>query len=337
MNARELPWRELTDPYAIWISEIMLQQTRVETVIPYFQRWMERFPSIKSLAQAELDEVLRAWEGLGYYQRAHNLHKAAKEVIGSGGELPSTSVELERLPGIGPYTAAAIASIAFGEEVLALDGNLRRVISRLINYELVASTPEASTRFRNWAKEHLLASSPSRFNQALMDLGAMVCITKSPICGKCPISVFCEAYAQGVQETRPVRVKPPETPHHVVSAGVLIRDGMVLIGRRPPGKLLGGLWEFPGGKCLEGEGIRECLLREWKEELNMDVVAGEEIGVVQHAYTHFKVTVHAIECHSYQFEMIPNAHSEVAWVPIEQLEEYPMGKVDRTIAFMISG
>lgn len=335
-NARQLPWRGSGDPYAIWISEIMLQQTRVETVIPYFQRWMARFPTVQSLARAEIDEILSLWEGLGYYRRAHNLQLAAKQIIEEfGGKMPQSSVELEKLPGIGPYTAAAISSIAFGERILSLDGNLRRVISRLDNYERDATVPEASKRFRTWAEEHISSSSASAFNQALMDLGAMVCTAKSPACGMCPISSHCEAYAQGVQENRPVMKKMPQIPHFVVSAGVLIKDGQVLLGRRPTGKLLGGLWEFPGGKCLDGELITECLVREWKEELNMVVVPGVEIGVFKHAYTHFKVTVHALECQSKKTEFMLNAHSEVRWIQLDQLKSYPMGKVDRRIAEMI--
>jgi A/G-specific adenine glycosylase len=335
-NARRLPWREKVNPYAVWVSEIMLQQTRVETVIPYFQRWMNRFPTVKSLAQAEIDEVLRIWEGLGYYQRAHNLLRAAKLILeGHGGDLPQSSVELGKLPGIGPYTAAAISSIAFGEAVLALDGNLRRVISRLVNYDQVASMPEAEKLFRGWSNDHISSSSASEFNQALMDLGALICTPRSPKCGGCPISSHCEAYALGLQDERPVRMKGPQIPHYVVSAGVLIKNGKVLIGRRPPGKLLGGLWEFPGGKCHDGERIKDCLVREWKEELNMVVVPGEEIGVIDHAYTHFKVTVHAIACEAQNDEMMVNVHSEVRWIKLDQLEDYPMGKVDRRIADMI--
>jgi A/G-specific adenine glycosylase len=335
-NARQLPWRGQVDPYAIWVSEIMLQQTRVETVIPYYQRWMIRFPTVQKLAHAKIDEVLSMWEGLGYYQRAHNLHKGAKEVLeGLGGDMPQSSVELERLPGIGPYTAAAISSIAFGETILALDGNLRRVISRLVNYDQVVTTPDAEGHFRSWAIDRMPASAASEFNQALMDLGAKICTTRSPGCEMCPISSHCEAYALGVQENRPVRKKILQVPRYVVSAGVLIKDEKVLIGRRPAEKLLGGLWEFPGGKCQEGEGITDCLVREWREELSLEVVPGKEIGVIDHAYTHFKVTVHAIECQSEDTELTLNAHSEVRWVPIANLGKFPMGKVDRSIAGMI--
>lgn len=335
-NARELPWRTTHDPYAIWISEIMLQQTRVETVIPYYQRWMAAFPTIGELARAGIDEILSLWEGLGYYQRAHNVHRAAKLLVEEyGAELPVSKADLEKLPGIGPYTAAAISSIAFGEKEVALDGNQRRIISRLIDYDRVANTPQAATRFQSWASEHLLVS-PSEFNQAMMDLGASICTAKAPDCDNCPVSSHCEAYSQGTQEVRPVTKPRLSIPHHLVSAGVLRKAGKVLIGRRPAGSLLGGLWEFPGGKCRPEESIEECLVREWKEELELDVLPGSQIGVIDHAYTHFKVTVHALRCEVKAGVPVAKVHTELAWVDIDNLKEYPMGKVDRSIASLIN-
>lgn len=313
----------------------MLQQTRVESVIPYFRRWMAAFPTIEELARAEIDAVLGLWEGLGYYQRAHNLHKAAKILVDQhAGIIPASKTDLEKLPGIGPYTAAAISSIAFGLREVALDGNLRRIISRLVNYNRVASTPQAGAHFRSWASPHLHAS-PSEFNQAMMDLGALICTVKTPACKECPVSSYCEAYSLGVQEKRPVSKQGVKVPHHVVSAGVLRKAGKVLLGRRPVGNLLGGMWEFPGGKCRSNESIGECLVREWKEELDLDVLPGNQIGVVDHAYTHFKVTVHALECEVRAGVPQAKVHSELAWVDIEKLRDYPMGKVDRTIASLI--
>jgi A/G-specific adenine glycosylase len=183
--------------------------------------------------------------------------------------------------------------------------------------------------------EHIPISAASGFNQALMDLGAMICTAKAPACARCPVSSHCEAFAQDVQELRPVREKAPVIPHHVVSAGVLRKDGKVLIGRRPVGKLLGGLWEFPGGKCLPEESIADCLVREWYEELDMEIVPGKEIGVIEHAYTHFKVTVHAFECHTREYEVSAKEHSEISWIDIDRLNEFPVGKVDRAIATLI--
>ncbi len=335
-NGRDLPWRGQTDPYAIWISEIMLQQTRVETVIPYYERWMSRLPTIEALARADIDHVLGLWEGLGYYQRAHNLHAAAKIIREElQGKIPTTSAELESLPGIGAYTSAAIASMAFNEQVLALDGNLRRVLSRLINYDQIAGTSKADRIFRSWARKHIPDSSASSFNQALMDLGAMICTSSAPSCELCPVSSSCEAFALGVQDRRPVRKRMPALPHHIVSAGVFQRGGKVLIGRRPKGKLLGGLWEFPGGKCFKNETIADCLVREWKEELDMDIVPGIELGVIDHTYTHFKITVHALECHASDGNAKANVHSEIRWADIDKLDQFPMGKVDRTIAKLI--
>lgn len=336
-DGRNLPWREVDDPYAIWVAEVMLQQTRVETVIPYYVRWLVKFPTLDQLASAETDDVLRLWEGLGYYQRAHNLHSAARIICEKyRGRMPQDPAELESLPGIGRYTAAAIASIAFGKRVVALDGNLRRVISRIINYDLDATTASAERQFQIWASRRMPESYASAFNQALMDLGATICIPKNPTCSKCPISSYCESFALGIQNQRPVKRGKSEIPHYIVSAGVLRRDGKVLIGRRPVGKLLGGLWEFPGGKCLQDESIDDCLVREWQEELDMLIEPGGVVGVFQHAYTHFKVTVHAIECSAAGDVPSAKVHSEIRWVDPARLGEFPMGKVDRAIARRIA-
>ena len=336
-EGRNLPWREVDDPYAIWVAEVMLQQTRVETVIPYYVRWLDKFPTLEQLASAETDDVLRLWEGLGYYRRAHNLHRAARIICEKyRGMMPQEPAELKALPGIGRYTAAAIASIAFGKRVVAIDGNLRRVISRIINYDLDATTASAERQFQTWASRHIPESYASAFNQALMDLGATICISKNPTCSKCPISSYCESFVLGIQNQRPVKRRKPEIPHYVVSAGILRRDGKVLIGRRPVGKLLGGLWEFPGGKCLQDESLDDCLVREWQEELNMLIEPGGMVGVFHHAYTHFKVTVHAIECSAADDVPNANVHSEIRWVDPDCLGEFPMGKVDRAIASLIS-
>ena len=267
-NARDLPWRRTRDPYAIWVSEIMLQQTRVETVIPYFDRWMRRFQSVEALARASQEEVLALWEGLGYYARARQMHRAAQEVVARhGGRLPSAIGELAHLPGIGRYTAAAIGAIAFGADALALDGTLRRVLSRLFDLDEDPRSPRGEHKLLYMASAALPHGQAAAFNQALMDRGAAVCPPRSPSCGRCPVAWGCLALARGHVEERPLRRGQREAPHREVTAAVIRRRGKVLIDRRPEGKLLGGLWEFPGGKREKGETLQACLRRDPREGL----------------------------------------------------------------------
>jgi A/G-specific adenine glycosylase len=332
-HARELPWRRTTDPYAIWVSEVMLQQTRVETVIPYYERWMVRLPSIQALAQASRQQVLRLWEGLGYYQRAHNLHRAARILVERHeGEFPQSVQELQDLPGVGPYIAAAICAIAFNQDRIALDGNLRRVFSRLLDLKVDPRSPDAREGILQEAAEGLPSGRGSAYNQALMDLGSMICTPRQPACNRCPTSDFCLAFARGTQAERPIRDRGPMTPHHTVTAGVWQRDGQVFIARRPESGLLGGLWEFPGGKCEGDESLEICLQRELMEELGIPVEVGEAIIVVDHAYTHFHVTVHAFSVSSGVRNPKALEHAELRWVDISQLSHFPMGKVDREIS-----
>ena len=331
--ARDLPWRKQRDPYAIWVAEIMLQQTRVETVIPYYENWMARFPTIEDLAQASMDDVLRHWEGLGYYRRAHNLQKAAITLVEHhGSQWPQSVKELKALPGIGDYTAAAIAALAFDIDAIALDGNLRRVMARLLDLEIDPRLPEGGHRVRTWAESLLPSGQASAFNQALMDLGATICLPRSPRCSECPVQPWCLASEHGTQPLRPVRKLKKAIPKHQAAAGVLLRKGKVLIGRRPEDKLLGGLWEFPGGKLEAEESIETCLKRELREELDVEVKVGISLGAFDHAYTHFRITVHAFYTELVSGEPQALDHTELAWVDPADLVKYPMGKIDRAIA-----
>ncbi len=336
-HGRQLPWRQTRDPYAIWVSEIMLQQTRVEVVIPYFERWMQTFPTTSSLAVASTDEVLAVWEGLGYYRRALNLHEAARRLSDdSGGQIPQDRNELLQLPGIGRYTAAAIAAFAFGADEIALDGNLRRVLARLCDLTVDPSTPEGEARLMEFAFHKMPRGRAADFNQALMDLGAMVCVPRRPRCDLCPLDKECLARRRGVECERPIRSAKRRIPLRVVAAAVVRRHGRVLIGRRPKGKLLGGLWEFPGGKVEGDESLNACIRREMREEVGVSVAAGSEIGVFHHAYTHFRVTVHALECRLVRGEPKALEHTDLRWVPVRELGKFPMGKVDRAIAAAVA-
>ena len=331
-NKRRLPWRDQPDPYAVWVSEIMLQQTRVETVIPYFERWMAAFPTLQSLAAAPQQEVLKLWEGLGYYSRARNLHKAAQTVQQQGGSLPADPGALQKLPGIGRYTAAAIASIAFGRDIATLDGNIRRVLARVFNLEIPARSPAGEKRLWQWAQEHLPPGHAGDYNQAWMDLSSAICLPRNPRCLICPLQTHCRAFALGVQAERPLLPKKAITPHYIVTAAVIERNGLVLIAQRPQDKLLGGLWEFPGGKQEEGESLPAALMREIEEELNCRVEVGEAFGIYRHAYTHFRITLHAFRCRLSAGEPVAVEASQLAWVLPANLPDYPMGKVDRQIA-----
>ncbi len=333
-QARQLPWRDHPDPYAVWVSEIMLQQTRVETVQPYFANWMAQFPDIESLAKADLQQVLSAWQGLGYYSRARNLHRAAQIVVEKwGGKLPPDPHALRSLPGVGRYTAAAIASIAFGLDEATLDGNIQRVFSRLFNFTEVARSPAAEKRLWQLVSAHLPPGKASQYNQALMDLGALICTPRAPACDICPLAHVCQARALGVQEQRPIQKIKPPIPHYLVTAAVIQQAGKVLITQRPQDGLLGGMWEFPGGKQGAGEDLAQCLQREICEELGAEIAVHTQLGIYRHAYTHFRVTLHAFHC-----TLLPGAQprplqvADLLWVDLGELQNYPMGKIDRLIA-----
>ena len=241
-HKRDLPWRGVGDPYAVWISEVMLQQTRAGSVAPYYRRWMERFPDVGSLADADLEEVLRLWRGLGYYARARNAHRCARQVRdGYGGEFPSSVDRLKALPGIGPYTAAAVASIAFGKAVPAVDGNVRRVVARLFD---LPDPPLA--KVRDLAAELMDTARPGDFNEAMMELGATVCTPRSPSCGACPLAASCRARAVGTAADRPLRRRRRTVPTRTWDVRVAVSSrGRALVVRRPREGLLGGMWEFP--------------------------------------------------------------------------------------------
>ncbi len=311
----------------------MLQQTALKTVIPYFEHWMARFPSIESLAQSSLPEVLSTWEGLGYYGRARNLHKSAQILVQDyDGSLPDEVNRLVKLPGVGRYTAGAIASIAFGRDEPTLDGNIRRVLARYFDVDEDTRSARGEQILWQLAARHLPSGRAGEYNQALMDLGASVCTPKLPDCPSCPLAEGCQARVLGLQEQRPVRPARPVIPHYVVTAAVIQRDGRWLITRRPLDGLLGGMWEFPGGKQQEGEDLPTCLQREIREELGAEILVGEQLGAYRHAYTHFRVTVHAFECQQAAGAPHPIQAADLAWVATDELSGYPMGKIDRQIS-----
>jgi len=335
-TARDLPWRRTHDPYAIWLSEIMLQQTRVPTAIPYYERFLKRFPTVNHLARARLDTVLKLWEGLGYYSRARNLHKAAKEIVSRfDGQMPRTRDELLSLPGIGRYTAGAIASIAFGERAAMVDGNVERVLSRV--FRLHGNPKNAAIKKRIWslAEDLLPENKVGHFNQALMELGSGVCTPRNPRCNECPLAKLCEANRHNEQDMLPTRVPRKPLPSHVVVVAVICRSGRILIDKREPKGLLGGLWEFPGGKVQPGESLESALHREIREELDIEIEVGREIAIVEHTYTHFHVEIHAFECRHIQGEPRCIACTDLKWVRPTDLTRYAFPAANRKIIVIL--
>jgi A/G-specific adenine glycosylase len=329
----DVPWRRTQDPYAIWVAEIMLQQTQVATVIPYFERWMTRFPMVEDLAATPLNEVLKMWEGLGYYSRARNLHAAAQMIVDDyGGRLPEDVAGLMKLKGVGRYTAGAIASIAFGRPVPVLDGNVIRVFSRLLDLKEDVTKTQTKNYLWQVAGDLVPEHRAGDYNQALMELGQTVCQPATPHCHLCPISRYCLARTKGTQLERPVRPPRRKIPHYDVCAGVIWReDGRILIAQRPLEGLLGGLWEFPGGKLQAGETRADALRREIKEELGLEIVVGRPLVTIKHTYTHFRISLHAYHA---QYVSGKPQNIEVAnhaWVRLDDLDQYPFAVTDQKI------
>jgi len=331
-HQRDLPWRRTSDPYAVWVSEIMLQQTRVAAVIPYYQRWLERFPDVAALARADLDEVLKLWEGLGYYSRARNLHKAARQVMREHvGRLPETVDALGTLPGVGRYTAGAIASIAFGLDEPVLDGNVVRVLSRVFRIEGDPRQPAVREELWSLARGLIPPGQAGELNQAMMDLGATICLPRKPLCVGCPLHELCAAREAGLQHDLPRKAPRQTTPHHTIAAAVVRKRGRVLIDRRPQAGLLGGLWEFPGGKQLPGETLPQTAAREVREEVGIRIEVGEQIAVVKHAYSHFRITLHAFQAEWVSGQARPLQCDAVRWVWPSQLRRYAFPKANQAI------
>ncbi len=333
---RDLPWRRTRDPYRIWVSETMLQQTQVETVLPFYERFLARFPTLESLASAKLDNVLKLWEGLGYYARARNLHKGAQYVvIECGGQVPRKVDALRKLPGIGRYTAGAIASIAFGRDEPALDGNIRRVLARVYAVRGDVRAPHVQAQLWQYARELLPPKRAGDFNQALMDLGATICVARRPRCLLCPITDECGAYQHGLQDAIPLKVQRKATPHYTIAVGVIWKNGRILIQQRKAEGLLGGLWEFAGGKVEDGESLAFACKREIKEELGINVRVRDEFITVEHGYTHFSVTIHAFNCDFVRGTPKPTSATRVRWVWPSQLQKFAWPRANKKIIQMI--
>ena len=336
---RDLPWRRSRDPYAIWVAETMLQQTQVQTVIPYYERFLARFPTLEALAAAPLDDLLKVWEGLGYYARARNLHRAARLIVQEqGGQLPQSSDTLRRLPGVGRYTAAAVASIAFGQDVAALDGNVIRVLCRLFAVDDDPDRPAIQRRLEKLALAIMPPGRAGDANQAFMDLGAMICTPARPQCLLCPLTTLCRARQETLQDALPIRAARQEHPHRDVTAAVIRDgDGCCLITQRPLDSMLGGMWEFPGGKRLPDEDLKVCLRREIEEELGIQIDVGELLCTVDHSFTHFHMTLYVFDCRIANGTPQCLGCIDLRWVSLDELGTFAFPVADqKIIAFLRS-
>jgi len=332
-NKRSMPWRSNRTPYRVWISELMLQQTRVDQATPYFRRFMKRFPSLTSLAKASQEDVLKMWEGLGYYSRARNLHKAARLIVEEmNGRFPSRYDEIIKLPGVGGYTAAAIGSLAFNQDLAVLDGNVIRVLSRLHGYTKDTRSSTARAELQQMAEALLVNGDAGNYNEAMMELGATVCLPMNPKCDVCPVGSVCLAAQSGRPTDYPVKAPRKKVPHIIVGAAVIRnRAGEVLIAQRREQDMLGGLWEFPGGKQETGETIQECVVRELKEELGINVEVDGFLTTVRHAYSHFTMDMHTYFGRIKSGRPRPLHCQDYRWVRVSDLRQYPYSKADLRI------
>lgn len=324
-TARDLPWRHTYDPYHIWISEIMLQQTQMERGIAYFTRWLERFPDVKSVAEATEQEILKFWEGLGYYSRARNLYSTARMIQQEyGGIVPCDPEILLKFPGIGNYTAAAISSIACNYDVAVIDANVSRVYARIFDIDV----PVTSSQGQNWVKKIAWSMLPEnkarQFNQAMMDFGGLICLPRAPKCDICPIADFCLANTYDRVGNRPVPKKKVATIHISMATGILIDKGKIFIQQRRADDIWGGLWEFPGGSVEQEESAEEAVVREYREETGLDIEVCSFITTVVHFYTRYKVTLHCFGVRPVGSvnKIILDGAAEYRWVATHELGQF---------------
>jgi len=291
----KFPWRNIVDPYKIWLSEVMLQQTRVSSALPYFNRWIKALPSPAAVVNAEEEVILKLWEGLGYYNRAKNFQRACAIIMNHhGGEIPNNEKQFITLPGVGPYICAAVMSIAFNAPLPAIDGNAVRVISRI--HQISSVYPKSKKQITTILKKNIDPNNPGDFNQAIMDLGREICKPLKPNCDQCPIKKYCSSYVNNCVNKYPIRSMKPKKPHYCVATGIVWNNSKVLISKRNGDKLLGGLWEFPGGKIEQGEQSIDCVVREISEELNIQVKPLSLLGKIKHEYSHFAITMDVFNC-----------------------------------------
>jgi A/G-specific adenine glycosylase len=326
---RKLPWRDTQNPYHIWISEVMLQQTQVKTVLSYYRKFLRRFPTLKHLARSDLQPVLKVWEGLGYYARARNLHRAANIVMERhDGVIPKNMKEFRKLPGVGEYIASAVLSIAFDLPHSVVDGNVKRFIARFLRVDEPVNHSAAYKTYRNIAEQFLDRDCPGLFNQVMMELGALVCRPKNPLCDLCPVRPFCLAYSSKTVHAYPKRLQPKPVPTLYRVAGIIFKNGRVLITQRKTDGLLGGLWEFPGGEIGADETADAACVREIKKKVNLSVQVDQYLTRVNHAYTHFKIVMDVFCCQMISGKVKLNGVVDYRWITLDEIDNFPFPKAN---------
>ncbi len=337
---RDLPWRNRPEPYAVYISEIMLQQTQVSTVIPYFHRFLSAYPTIGDLAAAPLEKVLKQWQGLGYYARARHLHRAACQIVEQyGGAFPSDLKALMSLPGIGRSTAGAILTIALGQRHPILDGNVRRVLCRFFAIKEDPREKKVEAMLWDLSSALLPKRLPGFYLQAIMDLGATICKPKQPICGDCPVTRACGARRAGLQADIPLKKPTKMIPHFDYVAGVILSGDAVLIRRRPLKGLLAGLWEFPGDRVAEifgelsaDESPEAALHTYFKNELGLELTTAGQWMTIKHVFTHFKMTLHVFIC---RIDAQLGYEAPFRWAKMKTLDQHPFSSSHHRIVLRL--
>jgi A/G-specific adenine glycosylase len=329
-HSLSLPWRNSNDPYKIYLSEVMLQQTQVKTVLPYYKKWVNNYPTVQSVANATQEQILKQWEGLGYYSRARNFHKSCQIIaLKFDGNIPAYPEEFYKLPGVGPYISAAVMSIAFHHPLPAVDTNAIRLAARLIMVKF--SSPADSKIIHKYLLDNIAINRPGDFNQAIMDLGREICKIDNPKCTICPVSKFCKALVNNFVDKYPVKIKPAKKPHYNIAVGVVWNKGQILISKRRENGLLGGLWEFPGGKIERGENVENCIIREIKEELGVYVKPTTFLKQIKHAYTHFSITMVAYNCDFLHGYPQPLGCDDWRWIKPEEIKTLPFPKANHKL------
>ncbi|UCE19076.1 MAG: A/G-specific adenine glycosylase [Gemmatimonadota bacterium] len=331
-NKRNLPWRSTKDPYHILVSEVMLQQTQTFRVKDYYKRFIADFPDIETLAHSKLPVVLKTWEGLGYYARARNLHRTAKLIANHRqGQFPQTYEDLIALPGVGSYTAAAIMSIAYNKPFPVVDGNVTRLISRVFGIDADPKEADTKRKLSEIINEFMPRRRAGLFNQALMELGSLVCQPKNPQCGNCCLKTLCYARTLPDPTELPIKAQKKPRPHYDVTAGFIWNDRKLLLAQRPIKEMLGGLWEFPGGKRKPNESLQACLRREIREELGIHIEVKKPIASVKHGYSHFRITLHGFHCKYIRGQVQSLGCADWKWVSPSRVSSFALPGADRKL------
>ena len=327
-NKRLLPFRDTKDPYKIWLSEVMLQQTKVSTVLPYYEKWIIKYPTIKSLYNANLDTLLKLWEGLGYYSRCNNFYKSIKIICDyHNGKIPSDKTTFLSLPGVGDYTASAVLSIAFNKPYPVIDGNVKRVLSRMLGIRRI--TNYNKKRMVKFLKSIIHNKNPGDFNQGMMEIGSLICKPLNPCCHKCPLNNYCYSFKKGTPENYPLKVKPKPKPHYKVVVAIIWNNKKFYIQKRNYNKMLGGLWEFPGGKIEDAENAEAGLIRKIYEECGVSIIILKKAGSIKHAYSHYRLTLHCYFCKLTNHTLKENLKRK--WISIKQIKNYSFPKANHKL------